>query len=347
MKALIKRKKGFGNVELVDIEEPKCKDNEIKIKVKSVGVCGTDLHIYEGNFPYYNPPVILGHEFSGEIVEIGKNVQNAKNININDRVVVLPSAAVICGSCEYCKSGNFIFCPSRKGMGHGVNGAMTEYVCVREDLVYKLPDNISFEAGALVEPLSCCVQSVDDFVNILPTDCCLVSGSGTIGLLILALLKLRNCRVALAGISSDEKRFEIGKKIGADLIINIEKEEIGKSLFNKFGLNSFDKCFECSGVEASLNNCINYLKRMGFLIQMGLSGKNFFVSFDCIVTKQLTVFGSMGFTLRSWNKSLELLKENKLKADHFITHKYKLDEWEKAFNKPKEADSIKVIIEPT
>jgi L-iditol 2-dehydrogenase len=347
MKALVKIKKGFGNVELVEIPEPKCKDDEIKIKIRAVGICGTDLHIYEGNFPYFNTPVILGHEFSGEIVEIGKNIQNKKKLCIKDRVVILPSAAVICGSCEYCKNGNFIFCPSRKGMGHGVNGGMTEYVCVREELVYKLPDSVSFEVGTLTEPLSCCVQSVDDFVNILPTHYCLVSGSGTIGLLVLSLLKLRNCKVILAGISRDKQRLEIGKEIGADLTINVEKEDIGENLYNKFGLRNFNVCFECSGVNESLKNCISYLKRMGFLIQVGLFGKDCLVDFNDIILKQLTVFGSLGFTWKSWDKSLELLVNDKLRLDRFITHKYKLDEWEEAFNKSKEADSVKVILDPT
>ena len=347
MKALIKTKKGYGNVELMDIQEPECKDDEIKIKIKAVGICGTDLHILEGSFPNYNPPVILGHEFSGEIIEIGKNVENYKKLNVGDKIVVLPSAAVICGKCNYCKSGNFIFCSSRKGMGHGTNGAMTEYICVREELVYQLPDSISFEVGALTEPLSCCVQSVDDFVNVLPTQHCLVSGSGAIGLLVLALLKLRNCKVVLAGISKDKKRLKIGRNIGADLAINIDEEDIIKSLYKKFGLRNFDICFECSGAGKSLINCINYLKKMGFLVQIGLYGKDMTFDFDSITFKQLTIFSSLGFTWKSWDKSLKLLREEKLKLDPLITHRYKIDQWEKAFNKAKEADSVKVILEPS
>ena len=344
MKAVIKTKKGSGNVELMDIPEPKCSDDEIKIQIKAVGICGTDLHILEDSFPNYNPPVILGHEFSGEIVEIGKNLENYKRLNIGDKIGVLPSAAIICGKCDYCKSGNFIFCPSRKGMGHGTNGAMTEFVCIREELAYKLPDSTSFEVGALLEPLACCVQSVDDFVNILPTHYCLVSGSGTIGLLIVSLLKLRNCIVALAGISKDKKRLEIGSKIGADLVINTEKEDIGNILYNKFGLKEFDVCFECAGLGESSINCIKNLKKMGSLVQVGLFSKNTLVDFNDIVFKQLALFGSLGFTWRSWNKSLELIKSDKLKLDLFITDRYKLTEWGEAFSKARESDSLKVIL---
>ena len=152
MKALVKTKKGYGNVELVVIEEPRCGDNDIKIKVTEVAICGSDLHILEGSFPYYNTPVILGHEFTGRIIEIGKYVKNEKNLCINDRVVILPSAGITCGTCEYCRSGFFICCPQRKGMGHGIDGGMVEYKCVKEDFVYKLPDGISSEVGVLAEP---------------------------------------------------------------------------------------------------------------------------------------------------------------------------------------------------
>lgn len=346
MKALVKIKKGFGNVELIDVPEPQCKQDEIKIKVKAVGICGTDLHIYEGSFPYFNIPVILGHEFSGEIVEIGKIVKNEKNLCIGNKVTVLPSAAVICGSCEYCKSGNFIFCPERKGMGHGTNGAMTEYVCVREELVYKLSDNISFEEGSLTEPLSCCIQAVDDFVNISPTDSCLVSGPGTIGLLISSLLKMRNSTVVLTGISKDKKRLEIGKSIGIDIAINIGEKRIEKELIKELRLERFDICFECSGAASSLTSCINNLKKMGSLIQVGLLGSDSLVNLGNVVLHQLTLYGTLGFSWQSWGKSLEILKSGKLRADLLITHKYKLDEWEEAFRKSREDDSVKVIIEP-
>jgi L-iditol 2-dehydrogenase len=346
MKALFKTKKGFGNVELLEIAEPKCGDSEIKIRIEAIGICGTDLHIYEGSFPYFNPPVILGHEFSGVIVEIGRNVKNIKNLNIGDRIVVLPSAAVICGNCEYCRSGNFIFCSTRKGMGHGVNGGMTEYICLREELVFKLPENVSFEAGSLVEPLSCCIQSVDDFVNIKPTQYCLVSGPGSIGLLILMLLKLRNSNVILAGISKDEKRLEVAKKLGADLALNVEKEDLTAILQNKFGIKEVDVCFECSGAGKSLNSCITYSKKMGSIIQVGIFGNDQVIRINDIVLKQIALFGSLGFTWKSWLKSLELLKNNKLKLDIIVTHKYKLDSWSDAFEKAQEPDSLKVILEP-
>jgi len=345
MKALIKTKKGPGNVELTDLPEPDCGACEIKIKVKTIGICGTDLHIQEDSFPNYYPPVILGHEFSGKIVEIGSNVENVKKLSVGDRIVVLPSAAIICGECSYCKSGNFIFCPSRRGMGHGTDGAMTEYVCVREDLVYKLSENISYAAGAMVEPLACCVQAVDDFVDILPSHHCLVSGPGPIGLLVLLLLKLKKARVILSGISKDKKRLETGSKIGADLAVNSENEDTLKMLYSKFNIHNFDICFECSGAGASLINCIDYTRKMGSLVQVGLFSGDIKIDFNNITFKQLAVFGSLGFNWGSWDKSLNILKNGLIDIDPLITHRYGLEDWEKAFEKSRDPDSLKVIIE--
>jgi L-iditol 2-dehydrogenase len=346
MKALIKTKKGPGNVELIEIPEPACKADEIKIRVKAVGICGTDLHILEDSFPYYNPPVILGHEFSGEVAALGKGVKNYRKLKPGDRVGVLPSAAIICGKCEYCRSGNFIFCPSRKGMGHGTDGAMTEYVCISEDLVYRLPDNISFETATLLEPLACCVQAVDDFIKILPEHYCMVSGPGTIGLLVLTLLKLKKCRTLLAGISKDKERLDMGKRIGADLVVDTGNEDAGKVLEERYGKDVFDICFECSGASGSFKNCIDKLKKMGTLIQMGIFHKDFNFDFNNVIFKQLAVYGSLGFTWKVWERSLELMKENKLGLDLFITDSYRLAEWEKAFNKAAESGSLKVIIQP-
>ena len=187
---------------------------------------------------------------------------------------------------------------------------------------------------------------MDDFVNILPTQYCLVSGPGSIGLLILMLLKLRNSNVVLAGITKDEKRLEIGNKLGGDLVLNVEKEDFTTSLYNKFGIKEVDVCFECSGSGKSLNNCINHLKRMGSIIQVGIFDNEQVIKINDIVLKQIALFGSLGFKWRSWFKSLEMLKNNKLNLDLLITHKYKLDAWKDAFNKAKESESLKVIIEP-
>ena len=148
MRALIKYAPGEGNVSLGETPEPDCGGGKVKIEVRFCGVCGTDLHVLHDTFPNC-PPVILGHEFSGVVVETGRGVTK---VAAGEMVTVFPASAVICGKCPYCRSGHFLFCPTRRGMGHGVNGAFTRYAAVREDQVYNIPERPSFEEAALSEP---------------------------------------------------------------------------------------------------------------------------------------------------------------------------------------------------
>src|SRR6266536_1432765 len=130
MKALVKYESGVGHVELREVEDPRCDDEQVKIEVSYCGVCGTDLHVYEDTFKNY-PPVILGHEFSGHVVEIGKNVSH---VALGDPVAVLPASAVVCGGCVFCRTVYFMFCSEGRGMGYGINGAFGTYAVVRQDL---------------------------------------------------------------------------------------------------------------------------------------------------------------------------------------------------------------------
>src|SRR4026208_1093575 len=135
MKAVIKTAPGPGHVECPDVAEPECGPGSVKIEVAFCGVCGTDLHVLHDTFRNY-PPVILGHELSGTVVEVGAQ---ARSVPVGQRVAVLGATTVTCGECEYCRSGYFIFCPRRRGMGHGVNGGFARYVAARPHPPYRVP----------------------------------------------------------------------------------------------------------------------------------------------------------------------------------------------------------------
>jgi len=156
MKALVKYQPGDGNVELRDVEAPVCGENQVKIEVACCGVCGTDLHVVHDRFRNY-PPVILGHEFAGTIVEAGRAVREFRP---GDGVTVLGAMTVTCGRCVYCRKGELMFCPERRGMGHGVDGAFARYAVAREDQLFRLPDNLTLDQGALVEPFAAAVHAV-------------------------------------------------------------------------------------------------------------------------------------------------------------------------------------------
>jgi L-iditol 2-dehydrogenase len=155
MKAVMKHEVGYDNMSLVDIPEPKAIDDLVKIKVAYTGICGSDIHTFKGEYSNPTLPVVLGHEFSGVVVEVGKDV---KNVKVGDRVTS-QTTFEICGECDYCKEKDYNLCSYRKGLGTQVNGSFAEYVISREKSVHVLPKEISLKAAALSEPLACCVHA--------------------------------------------------------------------------------------------------------------------------------------------------------------------------------------------
>ena len=163
LKALVKYDSGIGKAEIRDVETPRISENEVLVEVKAAGICGTDVHILDGEFPV-TIPSILGHEFSGVIINKGGGVTNFKR---GDRVTS-ETAASVCGRCRDCIYGNYNLCRFRQGFGYGgdVGGAFAHYIAIRENLLHKLPDNLSFEEGALVEPVAVALHAAVDNASI-------------------------------------------------------------------------------------------------------------------------------------------------------------------------------------
>src|SRR5205823_2685292 len=222
MKALVKFAPGDGNVEIREVPEPSCGKDQIKLEIGFCGVCGTDIHVLHDKFRNY-PPVILGHEFAGTIVEIGKNVDG---VVAGDRGAVLGATAVTCSKCQYCISGNFIFCSNRRGMGHGVNGAFARYVVVRPDQFYRVPAYLTMEEAALSEPFAAAIQAVDELTHVRIGDTALVSGPGPIGLLCLKLLVAEGVKTVVAGASGDDCRLDAARRFGAAAVVNVGERNL-------------------------------------------------------------------------------------------------------------------------
>src|ERR1700687_4480809 len=222
MRALVKYAPGDGNVDVLDVDEPTCGDEQVKVEVAFCGVCGTDIHVLHDTFRNF-PPVTLGHEFAGTVVEVGKNVQGVK---IGERIAGLGATAVTCGQCRYCRSGHFIFCSNRRGMGHGVNGAFTRYVVMRPDQLYRIPENFSLEEAAMSEPFAAAVQAVTEIARVTAGDTVLVSGPGPIGLLCLKLLVAQGIKTIVAGAPGDDQRLEAAKRFGSAAVVNLGSEKL-------------------------------------------------------------------------------------------------------------------------
>jgi len=343
VKAVVKYAAGPGNVELRDVPEPTPGPDEVKIEVKAAGICGSDLHIRSGDIKLLmRPPVVMGHEFSGQIVEVGSSVSGWKQ---GDRVTS-ETSAYACGKCIPCRTGNYNVCAEKRLVGYWFNGAFAKYCTVPSRLVHRLPDNVSFLSGALCEPLACCVNAVLEKTPILPGDTVVVAGPGTIGLLSLQLAKAEGAFAVLVGTGLDKKRLDLGVELGADVAVNIQEQDPREVVSRLTEGEGADVFIECSGSPNAVRMGLELVRRQGHYTQIGLAGRGFEVDFETIAYKELTIRGSLGQRWISWRRGLALLSKGSVKAEPLISDVLPLPQWETGFKKMENKEAIKVILEP-
>ncbi len=342
MKAVVKTSSGSGHVELIDVPEPQPRENQVKLEISACGICGTDLHVFHDTFRNF-PPVILGHEFVGRVVEEGSAVRG--KVDRAGRFAVLGATAVSCGRCRYCRSGEFMFCPERRGMGHGVNGAFTRFACVRPDQLFRLDEALPEEEGALVEPLAAAVHAVAERSSVRGGDIALVSGPGPIGILCLLVLVQQGVRTIVAGTSADVARLALARKLGAARTVDVQRENLGEIVRDETKGAGVDAAFEVAGVGASATACLDALRPLGHYTQVGHFGREITVPFDRIGFKQLQVSGSVGYTAATWERTLKLMAQG-LQPCRIVTHRMPLDRWREGFELFERKEALKVLLTP-
>ena len=341
MKAVVKVRRGEGSIEVQEVEEPEVGLGEVIIEVKAAGICGTDIHIYHDEF-MVNPPVILGHEFCGVIKEVGENVTEFK---AGERVTS-ETAARVCGKCMFCRTGNYNLCPERLGLGYGVNGAFTKFCVVRKEIVHLLPNNVDFVSGALCEPLSCAVHGTIEQTGIQAGDVVVVIGPGSLGLLSSQISKIEGGYVIVLGLSVDKGKLALAKKLGANVVVNIEEkdpEEIIKDLTRGYGA---DTVLECSGSSSGARLGLKLVRKKGKFTQMGLFGKSIEIDFEQIAYKELQVTGFFSHNWITCEKALKLLGQGKVQTKPLVTEKLPLTEWKKGFEEKARGQIIKTVLYP-
>lgn len=344
MKAVVKYAKGKGMIEIQDVPEPKIKEDEVLIEVKAVSVCGSDLHIYHDSHPYW-PPVILGHEFSGVLVEIGKGVRGWK---VGDRVVS-ETRTGSCGVCFTCQSGFPQVCEQKRPFGIGINGAYTQYVAGPAKLLHHLPENVPFEVGAMIEPVAVCVTAILERCGLQAGDSVVITGPGPIGLISLAIAKATGVRMAgITGRSSAAGiRFEKAKELGADIIINTDHENPILRVMELTNGVGVDMLIETSGNEKAIHQGFEMVRRLGRVCALGITGKpEIFIPFDRGIFKALRFDFCFSSSWTAWEKAIGLISKGKLAVEKLITHKLPLEKWEDAFHLLESRQAAKVILIP-
>jgi L-iditol 2-dehydrogenase len=332
MRALVKTAKGKGLCEVREVPEPSVRENDVLIDVKACGICGTDLHIYHDEFPYW-PPVILGHEFSGVIAEVGKNVKDWK---VGERVVGEPHT-LACGTCYLCRTGNRQVCAEKRSPGWGIDGAFAPRMRFPEPaLLHRIPHDLSFEAAALVEPLANVVTDVVLTRAIMVGDIVAVAGPGPIGIMCALVAKEAGAAsVIIIGTNDDEAlRLSLCRSLSAiDHVVNIEKDDPAKLVADVTGGRGVDVFIEASGAAPALQTGAQIVRKLGTVIAIGLTGKTTIgFPYDMFMMKSVRYLFSISTKYDSWDRSIGLLASGLIPHERLVTHRGPIDRWQEFFD---------------
>ena len=340
MKAVVKWKEGAGNISFGERPEPSAGPGEVLIRVAYAGVCGTDLKIRSGDY-WSNPPVVLGHEYSGYVAETGEGVTDLEPGD----PVVSETAQVVCGKCEYCLSGNFLMCDERLSIGYGTDGAFGDFIAVRRAIVHKVPKGVTMREAAMCEPAAVALHAVFDYASVKPTDTVVVFGPGTIGQLVAQVVKSMGARVILCGTRQDAFRLQIAFGMGVETV-ETGGEELERHVNTVTGGKGADWIFECSGAAPAVSQALRCLKKQGVLVQVGLTKPGIEIDYGLVAMRELTIRGAFGHRNANWTQALHMMAEKKLDVRPLITDVFPFEEWESAFDKAQNLHSIKVLLHP-
>ena len=345
MKAFVKMNPGPGEVHYLDWDTPVVARDDVLIQVKAVGICGTDVHVYdwpENIVREYKPklPLVMGHEFAGVVAEVGAKV---KHVNAGDRVTAMP--ILYCGECYFCRDGRQNICDNRPLLGLGANGAFAQYVSIRSENVYRLDKGISFELGALSE-LACVGLHAIEKTRLIEGEEVAVVGAGPLGLMLTLLAKHAGAaHVFVTGLEADRERLERAKQVGAFPIL-VEKEDPGERVLSDTGGLGADVVFETAGSASGVIQSLS-LARKG--ARVGILGQGHEISgieTAMLCFREIEMIGTRAYTPKHWQKVSAVLLNAKNELEQMITHHLPLRQAEEGIRRMKSREGLKIILLP-
>lgn len=342
MKALYKYEKAAGTTKLIDVPIPEIKeDDEVRVKVNACAVCGMDVHIYHGNFPPCRPPFICGHEFVGRVESLGKG---ATKLAVGDRVIAQPHHYA-CGECFSCKVGAPQYCKNNCSLGISRDGAMAEYVVVKEKYLHKIPDSIPDKFAVLIEPITISVSDVVMKAGLKRGETVAIIGAGQMGQLALVTSKYAGAsKVFLTGVDNS-LRLDAAVKLGADVVINAQKEDAIAKILELTDGRGVDLVVEASGSPDGINTAINITRLCGRMTLIGSSKKERIpVNWDAMLKKMLTLYFNMMSDYKGIGMSIDIIQNYPLDLSPLVTHEMPLEDWEEMFAVLSEGKGIKGVL---
>ena len=328
-----------GKIEFRDVPVPKVKEGQVLVKIKRIGICGSDIHVYHGKHPYTSYPVVQGHEVSGEIVKLTDGGSNFKE---GDKVTIQPQ--IVCGRCYSCKHGQNHICDNLKVMGFQATGMASEYFAVDLKKVLKLPENISYDHGALVEPLAVAVHALKRGGDIKRRKI-LILGAGPIGNLVAQAANGMGAQSVMITEISDY-RINIARECGINYCLNSKTQDIGEELINTFGKDKADLILECVGINTTTEQAIANARKGTDIIVVGVFAEKATVDLGLVQDRELKLIGTLMYQEEDYRKAIELIEESKVKLDPIITEHFPFEDYLEAYKyiEEKKDKIMKVMI---
>ena len=313
-----------GKIIFREVNVPIPGPDQVLVKIKKIGVCGSDIHVYHGTHPYTSYPVTQGHEVSGQIVKTGEYVKDLKE---GQKVTIEPQ--VFCGRCYPCLHGKYNLCEKLKVMGFQTTGTASEYFAVDSSKVTPIPEEMTYSEGAMLEPLAVTVHAAKRFPDVKGAKA-VVFGCGPIGILLIQSLKAFGAAEILATDISDT-RLELAKSLGADYTVNTMKNDYTEALLAAFGPDKADVAYDCAGSDITMDQAIRNARKGSTIILVAVFGKTAHVDLAKLNDSELDLNTSMMYRHEDYVDAIRFVKEGKIQLKPLQSAHFAFEDYLKAY----------------
>ena len=314
-----------GEITFREVEIPKTGPDQVLVKIKRIGVCGSDIHVWHGTHPYTSYPVTQGHEVSGQIVSLGEYV---KDLAVGQKVTIEPQ--VFCGRCHPCLHGKYNLCEKLKVMGFQTTGTAGEYFAVDASKITLLPEELSYSEGAMIEPTAVAVHAAKRFPDLKGANV-VVLGCGPIGILVMQAAKALGAAKALVTDISDT-RLELAKSLGADFAVNTLKKDFGEAMLEAFGPDKADVIYECAGSDITMEQAIQNARKGSMIVLVAVFGKRASVDLAKLNDSELDLNTSMMYRHEDYVDAIRFVKEGSIQLKPLQSAHFAFQDYAKAYD---------------
>lgn len=313
-----------GVIEFREIPTPEAGPGQALVKIEKIGICGSDIHVYHGEHPFTKYPITQGHEVSGEIAALGEGVTG---FTVGQKVTIQPQ--VVCGKCWPCRHGKYNLCEELKVMGFQTTGVASRYFAVDASKLTLLPDSMTFDEGAMIEPLAVAVHAVRRAGDVTGKDIC-VLGAGPIGILVAQVAKGLGARKVMVTDVS-QIRLEKAKECGADLCVNTREKDFGQEFVACFGPDKADVIYDCAGNNVTMGQAIQYARKGSTIILVAVFATRGDIDLAVLNDHELDLNTSMMYRDEDYRKAIELVEEGKVHLKPLISKHFAFQDYLAAY----------------